>query len=138
MKLNNIILYIVMVITVSCSPIQRFNRLIERHPYVLEQDTVTIVDTVRVITKRVQTDTVVVTQPKDTIYLEKERLRVKVVRYNDTIKVKGVCQSDTIIQIVERQVPVYIPREMPKDSGFRWWKLLLSLMVILLTYKLLK
>lgn len=123
---------------VSCSPIQRFNRLVERHPYVLEQDSVKIVDTVRIVTEKIEKDTVVVTQPKDTIYLEKERLRVKVVRYNDTIKVKGVCEADTVVQIIERQVPVYIPREQPKDSGFRWWKMLLVLIVIYLIHKILK
>lgn len=41
----------------SCSPVKRFNRLIERHPELITSDTVTLVDTFRVVVPEVKVDT---------------------------------------------------------------------------------
>jgi len=46
------------------------------------------------------TDTVTLKQ-HDTITLVKDRLRVKIVKVNDTITIDAICDSDTIISIIE-------------------------------------
>jgi hypothetical protein len=64
---------------VACSPKDRFTRLIEKHPELLTVDSVTIHDTIRVVVPEVKVDTVVkVNDLLDTIFLEKEQLKVKV------------------------------------------------------------
>jgi hypothetical protein len=49
----------------------------------------------------------------DTITLVKDRLRVRIVKVNDTITIDAVCDSDTIVRTIE--VPydkiVYIEKE---------------------------
>mgnify|MGYP003669801481 FL=1 len=58
------------------------------------------------------TDTVIMRQ-HDTITLVKDRLRVRIVKVNDTITIDAVCDSDTIIRTIE--VPyeklIYIEKE---------------------------
>ena len=58
------------------------------------------------------TDTVIMKQ-HDTITLVKDRLRVRIVKVNDTITIDAVCDSDTIIRTIE--VPyeklIYIEKE---------------------------
>jgi hypothetical protein len=58
------------------------------------------------------TDTVIMRQ-RDTITLIKDRLRVRIVKVNDTITIDAVCDSDTIIRTIE--VPyeklIYIEKE---------------------------
>ena len=49
------ILFISLIIIVSCSPQKRLNRLIDKHPSLVESDTVFIKDTI--ITKEVKSDT---------------------------------------------------------------------------------
>lgn len=46
------------------------------------------------------TDTVTLKQ-HDTIVVEKDRLKVQLVRVNDTITINAECASDTIISVVE-------------------------------------
>ena len=64
---------------IACSPKNRFTRLIEKHPELITTDSITIHDTVRVVVPEVKVDTVVkVNDLLDTIYIEKEQLKVKV------------------------------------------------------------
>jgi len=58
----------------------------------------------------------VITRAQDTVVVQKDKLKVQVVRSYDTIMVDAVCESDTIVQIVE--VPV--PSIVMKDSD-RWY-----------------
>ncbi len=51
-------------------------------------------------------DTLLLPGSKDTIVLEKEKLRVKYYRVKDTIRVSAECKSDTILVYKERQVYV--------------------------------
>jgi len=65
----------------------------------VKQDTAVVVDTV--VTPPVTlTDTITLAQ-RDTITLVKDRLKVKIIRSSDTIRVDAVCESDTIVSIVE-------------------------------------
>ena len=83
----------------SCSAQWHLKRAVKKDPTIVKQDTAVVVDTV--VTPPVTlTDTITLAQ-RDTITLVKDRLKVKIVRSSDTIRVDAVCESDTIISIVE-------------------------------------
>jgi hypothetical protein len=66
---------------------------------ILERDTLVVTDTV-VSPPVAITDTVIMKQ-HDTITLVKDRLRVKIVKVNDTITIDAICDSDTIVRTIE-------------------------------------
>lgn len=95
----------------SCSAQWHLKKAVQKDPTILEKDTLVVTDTV--VTQPVAiTDTVTLKQ-HDTITLVKEKLRVQLVKVNDTITINATCDSDTIISIVE--VPyekiVYVEKE---------------------------
>jgi len=79
-----------------------------------EVSTIVMHDTI--YTDRVVSDTIVVTKPKDTIVMEKERLRVRVVRINDTLRIEGECEADTIYRTTTIEVPIKVV-----ESAWPWW-----------------
>ncbi len=91
----------------SCSPVKRFNRLIKLHPELITSDTVTLVDTFRLVVPEVKVDTVVsVNSLLDTVYLEQEQLKVKVWMKGDQVFIQGKCDTVYVDKIIERKVPV--------------------------------
>jgi hypothetical protein len=105
----------------SCSPKDRFTRLIEKHPELLTVDSVTIHDTVRVVVPEVKVDTVVkVNDLLDTVYLEKDQLKVKVWMKGDQVFIEGKCDTVYVDKIIERKVPIRTFEKYP------WWKMLLN------------
>ena len=83
----------------SCSAQWHLKRAVHKDPTILQKDTLVVQDTV--VTPPVAiTDTVILKQ-QDTIKLVKDRLKVEIVRVNDTITIDAICDSDTIISIVE-------------------------------------
>jgi len=66
---------------------------------ILEKDTIVVQDTL-VVPPVAITDTVTMRQ-HDTITLVKERLKVQLVKVNDTITINAVCDSDTIVRTIE-------------------------------------
>lgn len=105
----------------ACSPKTRFTRLITKHPELLTQDSVVLVDTVRVVIPEVKVDTVVkVNDLLDTIFLEQEQLKVKVWMKGDQVFIEGKCDTVFVDKIIERKVPI---RYYEKTSK---WKLLLN------------
>ena len=98
----------------SCSATWHLKRAIKKDPTLLNTDTIAIVDTI--VTPPVTLTDTVVTRTQDTVVIQKDKLKVQVVRSYDTIMVDAVCESDTIVQIVE--VPV--PSIVMKDSD-RWY-----------------
>ena len=106
---------------VACSPKTRFTRLITKHPELITTDSVTIHDTVRVVVPEVKVDTVVkVNDLLDTIFLEKEQLKVKVWMKGDQVFIEGKCDTVYVEQIIERRIPVRYYEKTP------WWKRLLN------------
>jgi hypothetical protein len=97
----------------SCSAQWHLKKAVQKDPLILQKDTLTVIDTV--VTPPVAiTDTVILKQ-QDTIRLVKDRLKVEILRVNDTITIDAICDSDTIISVVE--VPyekiVYVEKEKP-------------------------
>ena len=100
----------------SCSAQWHLKKAVHKDPTILEKDTLVVTDTV-VSPPVAITDTVIMKQ-HDTITLVKDRLRVNIVKVNDTITIDAICDSDTIISIVE--VPydkiVYVEKESLWDK----------------------
>ena len=83
----------------SCSAQWHLKRAMKKDPMILEKDTLVVTDTV-VVPPVVTTDTVI-TKRQDTIVVEKERLKVKVIRNVDTLIIDAKCDSDTIVKQIE-------------------------------------
>lgn len=120
----------------SCSAQWHLKRAIKKDPSILQTDTIAIVDTV--VTPPVTLTDTVTLRTQDTLVIQKDKLKVKVVRSFDTIMVDAICESDTIVRVVE--VPV--PSLVMKDSD-RWYNkvykfsfyLLLLLLSALVVYR---
>jgi len=101
----------VTILLTSCSAQWHLKKAVQKNPLILEKDTLIVMDTV-VSPPVAITDTVIMKQ-HDTITLVKDRLRVRIVKVNDTITIDAVCDSDTIIRTIE--VPyeklIYIEKE---------------------------
>ena|SRR5690554_4905783 len=115
-KILSLVLFLI-----SCSPVKRLERFEKRHPYLFESitvtDTFTFYDTVYV--PKVKHDTVF-RITTDTMYLTKDRLKVKLVYKDTTIYVDGECVGDTVYiqKDVIRESPKFQTKEPPKDQGF--------------------
>jgi len=83
----------------SCSAQWHLKKAVRKDPTILEKDTLVVTDTV-VSPPVAITDTVTLKQ-HDTITVVKDRLKVQLVRVNDTITIDAICESDTIISVVE-------------------------------------
>ena len=112
---------------IACSPKTRFTRLIEKHPELITTDSITIHDTVRVVVPEVKVDTVVkVNDLLDTIYIEKEQLKVKVWMKGDDVFIEGKCDTVYIDKIIERRIPVRYYEKTPE------WKMLVNKLLAIL------
>lgn len=127
----------------SCSPELRFNRLIKKHPYLLEIDSVSFIDTIRVEVPKVVYDTVINEHffheiTRDTLVLQKERLTVKI--FHDTIEknvfIYGECDTVTVEKIIERTIPVKYYEKTPFWKKTINWLVLIALLYG--AYRLLK
>jgi len=102
---------------------------IKKNPGLQTTTTMTVTDTV-VIDPVVVRDTIV-TSTNDTIILEKERLKIKIVRINDTLIVDGQCAGDTIVKFIDVPIEklVYNNEEKWFQKIYRWsfYLLLLAL-----------
>lgn len=83
----------------SCSAQWHLKRAVKKDPMILEKDTLVVTDTV-VVPPVVTTDTVI-TKQQDTIVVEKEKLKVRVIRNVDTLIIDAKCDSDTIVKQIE-------------------------------------
>ena len=118
----------------SCSAQWHLKRAVHKDPTILEKDTLVVTNTV--VTPPVAiTDTVTLRQ-HDTITIVKDRLKVQLVKVNDTITINAECASDTIISVLE--VPydkiIYVEQKtlLQKIQGLAFYigLVLLALIVI--------
>ena len=97
----------IILILCGCSPIKRHSRLVERYPHVHQIDTVIVHDTISIVVPKVKHDTVVLfEQLRDTLVIEKERLKIRIHSVHDSIFVHGECDTIKVERIVERKIPV--------------------------------
>ena len=110
----------------SCSAQWHLKKAVHKDPTILEKDTLVVTDTV-VSPPVAITDTVTLKQ-HDTITIVKDRLRVQLVKVNDTVTINAICDSDTIISIVE--VPYEKIVYVEKDTVFDRFKPALYILLI--------
>jgi hypothetical protein len=100
----------------SCSAQWHLRKAVQKDPMILKKDTLVVQDTL-VVPPVVLKDTVTLRQ-HDTITITKDRLRVKIVKVNDTLIIDAKCDSDTIVRTIE--VPydkiVYVEKESIWDK----------------------
>lgn len=124
------IILISLMIIVSCSPQRRLNRLIDKHPSLVQNDTVFIKDTI--ITKEVKSDTAFF-YLVDSIIVTNEKLEIKYIKKNDTIYLSGKCKSDTIYYTNEVLVEKVVYKEVKKKvSIWNRIELILALLVLMI------
>ena len=120
---------IIIALLSSCSATWHLNRAIKKDPSIMAKDTLVVKDTV-VLPPVAITDTVT-TKLHDTIVVEKDRLKVRIVKRQDTLIIEGKCESDTIIRTIE--VPyekiIYVEKEKPLQIVRKWLLYLLSAIV---------
>ena len=101
----------------SCSPIQRHARIVKKFPYVHTVDSIKLIDTIRLNTYKVISDTVVHEKYlTDTITLNKDNLTVRVLRFRDSIYINGECDTIFIEKVIVRNIPV----KYYKEKVFKW------------------
>jgi hypothetical protein len=83
----------------SCSAQWHLRKAVQKDPMILKKDTLVVQDTL-VVPPVVLKDTVTLRQ-HDTITITKDRLRVKIVKVNDTLIIDAKCDSDTIVRTIE-------------------------------------
>ena len=123
--------HIIQVLTVallfSCSPQKRLNRLVKKHPSLVELDTIKIIDTVITPTIQHDTTTVFKVSTHDTV-INNEKVFLKY--FYDTltreIHHEYICFGDTIIQ--EKIIPI----EKIVYKEINWWEKYQSLIYIFL------
>lgn len=117
------LLLLFIVLLSSCSAEWHIRRAIKKNPRILKADTIQVHDTLYV--PQVHYDTTIISNQIDTILIEKERLRIKITRHYDTLRIEGTCLADTIFY--EKKIPYkkieYKPRAWYDTY---WWLILLG------------
>jgi hypothetical protein len=123
---------ILLAILFSCSPQKRLNRLLKKHPELVQTDTIWKTDTV--IVEAVKIDTTFKFK-HDTITIVEDRLIVKTFfNYHDsTIYISAKCKSDTIIREIPVQVQTISAKPTP-DWNF-YLLIILGILVFIALFR---
>ena len=131
-------LLILSALLTSCGAQWHLKKAIKKDPAILSRDTVVVTDTI--VTAPVSVRDTITLQQRDTITITKDRLRVNIVRSFDTIMVDAICESDTIVQVIEVPVPSLVIKDSDrwynKVYKFSFYLLLLLLSMLFLRKKL--
>ena len=93
----------VMMVVSGCSPSQRLERLVARHPELTIPDTLRLTDTI--ITPGTFADTMILFKDlADTVVITQDDLIMQVFSKRDTLYLRGECKPDTICRTIE--IPV--------------------------------
>ena len=111
---------------------RKIEKLTIKYPQLLKQDT--IHEKIEIITPAVKLDTIHRVVHGDTVYLDKDKLRIKYIIQNDTILLSAECKSDTIykeISIPFQQIVVKKRSIIDRiGSGFKSLMYLLILLFL--------
>ena len=114
---RHIVKVLAVILLFSCSPQKRLNRLVKKHPSLVELDTIKIIDTVITPTIQHDTTTVFKVSTHDTV-INNEKVFLKY--FYDTltreIHHEYICFGDTIIQ--EKIIPI----EKIVYKEINWWE----------------
>ena len=105
---------------------RRLLRLANCHPSLIvqtEPDTIVISET--------YVDTLVTLLGGDTLIVEKERLKMRVIRLYDTLRVEGACQPDTLYITKQIAVAKETEYKMKKINWYLFfWAFLLAVILV--------
>ena len=102
----------------SCSASWHLKRAIAKDPSIVKPTAVRF-DTIVVTRERKLTDTIVMNDV-DTITIERDRVRVRLVRFYDTLMVEGTCLPDTIKIDVIREIPQVVQPATRRERVIGW------------------
>ena len=127
---SSIVGLVLLVATLSaCSPSKRLARIIHRHPELKTWDTLTVQDTF--ISNEVKTDTVLLTSELlDTVYITKDKLKIKTILKDNKIYIEGKCESDTIVKEIKVPFETIKLIEPTFWQQNKWWIILLGATLI--------
>lgn len=112
----------------SCSASWHLERAIAKDPSIVKPTAVRF-DTIVVTRERKLTDTIVMNDV-DTITIERDRVRVRLVRSYDTLMVEGTCLPDTIKIDVIREIPQVVQPRRWRDQFNLWLSVVLLIFSI--------
>lgn len=102
----------------SCSCDYHLRKAQKKCGSTIIRDTITVKDTVLI--NSIHTDTLFKSSVGDTVYIEKDRLKIKYVRLaGDSVFISGKC--DTLKIPVEVKVPVEKIVLKPQGNKWMWW-----------------
>lgn len=128
------LLFITTVILFSCSPIKRHARIVKKFPYVHTTDSIKLIDTVRLFTTAVEVDTVVGYKAlEDGVVINKDNLRVEIIKIHDSIYINGSCDTIYLEKIITRKIPIRYYKEPLEYKNFIF--LLIALLIGLYIFK---
>ena len=152
--MKNIVIVLLAVSFISCNPFiskelrrknkanRKLERLTNKYPELLTQDATVYVYDTTIITRNSKADTIF-SLNFDTITLEKDKIRLKLIKTTDTLIVNAECLPDTIrikeyIKVpFEKVQPIELTTYEKIVNGFKaffWWIVFIILAIIL--YKL--
>ncbi len=135
--MSKYIIFVLCIMILACSPQKKLRRLIKKHPE-LKNEVVTV-EVVRhdtVIVAPITADSVF-SADLDTVYIEKDNLRIRYIRVRDSIYLEGKYLGDTIprIDTVVVEVPIVVSREPTIWEEVRGWLWLMILIVLGIVFR---
>lgn len=77
----------------------------------------TVYQKVPIFIDSVRVDSIFIAKAGDTVLIEKERLRVKIIRLpGDSIRVEAKCEADTVY----KEVPITVTKTLTAKGGLDW------------------
>ena len=111
--------YIIAISLLSCSPQKRLNRLVKKHPDLLSNDTIRVIDTLVIPTIQIDTTTIFI--PHKTVEVinnEKVRLQYRYDTITKEIYHEVECKGDTLVREILVPVEKY---NITNDYSFIKW-----------------
>jgi uncharacterized protein (DUF111 family) len=119
---------IIILLLSSCSAQWHIKQACKKEPALCTPDTFTITDTIKVHDS-LYFEKTVVTKEIDTITIDTGSIRVKVIRYKDTIKTIITQRPKTIIKT---KTITTKPRLVYKEQDYPWWLVIVAIVLFIL------
>ena len=126
---RNIFLALVVLLT-SCSSSWHLKQAIKKDPSILK-DSIVQIDTLLISQEVRFTDTLRI-ETLDTIRIEKERLRIEIMRVKDTFFIDAICEADTIRLVEEIKVPQYIEKDLTFFEKYGFIAFIVAFILVLI------
>ena len=111
--------YILAIALLSCSPAKRLQKLVKKHPHLIQNDTVKVIDTILIPTIQIDTTTIFI--PHKTVEVinnEKVRLQYRYDTITREIYHEVECKGDTLVREILVPVEKY---NITNDYSFVKW-----------------